>query len=140
MKTQSSRDSAPLSRRRFLGVGTALAGASGASLFVPAPVLAEPSPQATVSQKGALPATGVIRDGIYSFKGVPYGADTGGANRWMMAKAPTPWAGVKSTTCYAQTCPMIARAGWNNDEERAAGHGADTVHALLKMWETVVQE
>jgi len=61
---------------------------------------------------------GVNRRGIYSFKGIPYGADTGGANRWMMAKPPAPWAGVKSTTCYTHTCPMAPRAGWNNDEER----------------------
>jgi para-nitrobenzyl esterase len=132
----------PLSRRGFLGVGAALAGASGAGLIAPASVLAQDAKAAAVSTKETAPGRaatgrsttssdsgavvetqygkirGAIRRGIYSFKGVPYGADTGGANRWMMAKAPAPWAGVKSTTCYTHTCPMVARAGWNNDEER----------------------
>ena len=61
---------------------------------------------------------GSIRNGVFTFKGIPYGADTGGANRWMMAKKPTPWAGVRSSTCYTHTCPSVFRAGWNHDEER----------------------
>jgi para-nitrobenzyl esterase len=122
-----------LSRRGFLTAGATIAGASGASLVVPASVLAQSGKPATApaaarvttsSDRGAVVETqygkirGVTRGGIFAFKGVPYGADTGGANRLMMAKAPTPWAGVKSTTCYTHTCPMIPRAGWNNDEER----------------------
>ena len=147
MKTNSSSDAVlgvvpdakPVSRRGFLSAGAALAGASGAVFMTPASALGQDSQHAAVPKGGKAPAParittssdsgavvetqygkirGAIRHGIYSFKGVPYGADTGGPNRWMMAKAPTPWAGVKSTTCYTHTCPMIPRAGWNNDEER----------------------
>jgi para-nitrobenzyl esterase len=130
--------SKPVSRRSFLSVGATLAGVAGAGQIAPASALAQaamptktpvPSPAATrrptiSSDHAAVVETqygkirGVIRNGIYSFKGVPYGADTGGANRWMMAKAPTPWAGVKSAACYSHTCPMAPRGGWNNDEER----------------------
>ncbi len=114
-------------RRGFLGAGAAVAGVAGAGLIAPVTVRAASVSGARKSvstdsnpvvetQYGKI--RGVIRNGIYSFKGVPYGADTGGANRWMMAKKPAPWVGIKSTTCYSHTCPTSFRAGWNNDEER----------------------
>jgi para-nitrobenzyl esterase len=38
---------------------------------------------------------GTLDEGIHVFKGIPYGADTGGANRWLPAKPPTPWSGIR---------------------------------------------
>jgi para-nitrobenzyl esterase len=43
---------------------------------------------------------------IKVFKGVPYGASTEGANRWLPAKAPAAWTGVRETTQQGQMCPQ----------------------------------
>jgi para-nitrobenzyl esterase len=135
--------SAPLTRRGFLGGGLAVAGAAGAGLIAPLEGFAQPAtpaPAPSVSKRKVFSSDeapivetqcgkvrGSIRNGIYTFKGVPYGADTGGPNRWMMAKKPAPWAGVKSTTCYTHTCPTTARAGWDNDEERFIYNWSDGI-------------
>ncbi len=39
--------------------------------------------------------------GIYSFKGVPYGASSGGRNRFMPPQPPQPWSGVRHALAYA---------------------------------------
>ena len=49
---------------------------------------------------------GYLDGGVFTFKGVPYGADTGGANRWLPAKPPTPWEGVRHTLIYGANCPQ----------------------------------
>ena len=43
---------------------------------------------------------------IKVFKGVPYGASTEGANRWLPAKPPVAWAGIRETTKQGAMCPQ----------------------------------
>jgi len=60
---------------------------------------------------------GYVRNGIYTFKGIPYGDTTEGANRFMPPRKPKPWTGVRSSRQFGHVAPQGPRAGWANDEE-----------------------
>jgi para-nitrobenzyl esterase len=49
---------------------------------------------------------GYVEDGVLTFKGVPYGATTGGENRWKPAQPPTPWNGELPALTYGANCPQ----------------------------------
>jgi carboxylesterase type B len=49
---------------------------------------------------------GYLDGGVFTFKGVPYGQDTGGANRWLPAKPPTSWSDERHTLIYGANCPQ----------------------------------
>ena len=59
---------------------------------------------------------GFIRNGIFTWKGIPYGATTEAAGRFMPPSKPKAWAGIRSTMYYGPTCPQVPRSGWLNDE------------------------
>jgi para-nitrobenzyl esterase len=50
---------------------------------------------------------GLINSGIRQFKGVPYGASTAGANRFMPPREPVPWRGVRDCLGYGPVSPQI---------------------------------
>jgi para-nitrobenzyl esterase len=49
---------------------------------------------------------GFVEGGVLTFKGLPYGQDTGGENRWLPAKAPKPWSGEYPALIYGANCPQ----------------------------------
>jgi len=60
---------------------------------------------------------GYVRKGIFTFKGIPYGDTTEGANRFVPPAKPKAWSGVRSSRQHGPVAPQGARAGWANDEE-----------------------
>ncbi|HYK16856.1 MAG TPA: carboxylesterase/lipase family protein [Bryobacteraceae bacterium] len=49
---------------------------------------------------------GIANRGIKEFKGIPYGAPTGGKNRFMPPQKPASWTGVRECFNYGQVCPQ----------------------------------
>ncbi len=49
---------------------------------------------------------GVDSGGIKTFKGIPYGASTAGANRFMPPSDPQKWAGVRDALEYGHSAPQ----------------------------------
>jgi para-nitrobenzyl esterase len=47
---------------------------------------------------------GTTEDGVYSFKGIPYGGPTDGPKRFMPPVPPEPWSGIRDATRYGQSC------------------------------------
>jgi len=48
---------------------------------------------------------GYYMDGVYAFKGIPYGAPAVGALRFQRAAKPEPWAGIRSSLHFGHVCP-----------------------------------
>ena len=65
---------------------------------------------ATVLETESGKVSGVTVGGVHIFKGIPYGAPTAGANRFMPPRKPEPWSGVREAVAYAGRSPQAASA------------------------------
>ncbi len=81
---------------------------------------------------------GIVNSGIKEFKGIPYGAPTGGKNRFMPPKKPTPWTGVRECFGHGQICPQIP-ANLRSEygmmiqwDQQSGGMGEDCL--VLNVW------
>ena len=64
------------------------------------------TPAAAVATTQYGKVRGYLDGGVLTFKGIPYGQNTGGENRWLPAKPPTPWTGERPTLVYGANCPQ----------------------------------
>jgi para-nitrobenzyl esterase len=83
------------------------------------------SDAATVAETTAGKIRGFKRNGIYIFKGVPYGASTADANRFMPPAKPEPWPGIRNTLQYGRVCPSQDSAHFNTDGKNLANSDED---------------
>jgi len=59
---------------------------------------------------------GYVREGICTYKGIPYG-EVGEHGRFQPARKPAPWKAVRSSMHYGRVCPRGPRGTWDEDEE-----------------------
>src|SRR5262245_30390121 len=89
-------------RREFLWQSGFLIAASSAGLE---PLLAQDgSPVVAETTYGRV--RGMNVGGVNVFKGIPYGANTTGKNRFMPPVAPAKWTGVRDATAYGSSAPQ----------------------------------
>ena len=145
-------------RRAFLsGMAASCAGAVGATI-APASLLGLSDPaalsnsqpaavmcgrarviasdEATVVETNVGKIRGFQRNGVYIFKGVPYGASTSGAGRFMPPAKPEPWTGIRNALAYGRICPQEDSAHSEMDGKNLASHDEDAflLHRGSAIW------
>jgi len=112
----------PVSRSPYLTRREALklSASAGVSLTFAEPLQALDSTKTAVHQQPGSCTTaqtavtktqygkvrGYVSGGVITFKGIPYGQDTAGENRWLPAKPPIPWKDEYPALVYGANCPQ----------------------------------
>ena len=112
----NSKDATLLSRREALllsataGVGVALGQPARAMDSTKTAAHQEPgncsTPRTAVANTQYGKVRGYVDGGVLTFKGVPYGQNTAGENRWLPAKPPLPWKDEYPALIYGGNCPQ----------------------------------
>jgi len=113
-----------LLKSSLVGGGAALAGNLFGG-FVPnlawgADIAAKYETAVVETESGKI--RGVMQAGVQTFRGIPYGASTAGANRFMAPRKPEPWTGVRDAFQNGPTAPQLGGA----PNPLILGHSAPT--------------
>ncbi len=99
----------------FAAGGLAVGFSSGCREAMEAALPADPVVETTYGK-----IRGFINSGIYTFRGVRYGASTGGENRFMPPKPPEPWKEIRDASGYGYRAPQTdpaSQSGVAGDDE-----------------------
>ena len=81
----------------------------------------ETSAKASTVNTQSGPVCGYIDDGVFVYKGIPYGQ----AKRFMAPTDPEPWKEVRASRSYGPVAPHGDRMGWQDDNQAFTMHWDD---------------
>jgi para-nitrobenzyl esterase len=97
---------------------------------------AESTSMAAVVETTSGKVRGVVVNGVHAYRGIPYGASTAGANRFMPPRKPEPWTGVKDAFQNGHSSPQVAPApgaiGWGLRGSAAQGEDCLVLNVFSK--------
>jgi para-nitrobenzyl esterase len=126
MSNSNTENRSRFNRRQALlfpaqvGMGAALAATARASDSAKTAAHQGPgncsTPRSAVANTRYGKVRGYSDGGVLTFKGVPYGQNTAGENRWLPAKPPKPWDSEYPALIYGGNCPQNLHS-WTSAEQ-----------------------
>ncbi len=84
-------------------------------LITPGRARAEAPRPSAIVETASGKAQGYVTDGVSTYKGIPYGADTSGRNRFLTPRPPVPWVGVRNALAFGPTAPQVGAGAMSED-------------------------
>jgi para-nitrobenzyl esterase len=125
-----------MNRRSFLSLGGGVCAAGALILDSRGRAIAQSSlGQSRVVETATGRVRGVAMAGVQVFKGIPYGASTSGAARFMLPATPQPWTGVREAIAYGPRSPQPFRPMIPEIGDALTGSGPMSEDCLrLNVW------